>query len=57
VTAPPPAGRPSAIAAALPAGSPEPPPSPPGARDIFHKIGHFFKRLFGGKPQEPEPTR
>ena len=24
-------------------------PSPPGARDIFHKIGYFFKRLFGSK--------
>ena len=43
--------------AALSTSSAEPPPSPPGARDIFHKIGHFFKRLFGGKPQEPEPTR
>jgi len=55
--APLPAEHPSAIAAAVPTTSAEPPPSPPGARDIFHKIGHFFKRLFGGKPQEPEPTR
>jgi hypothetical protein len=56
-TVPPPSEHTSAIAAALPTNSAEPPPSPPGARDIFHKIGHFFKRLFGGKPQEPEPTR
>jgi len=55
--APPPTERTSAIAAALATSSAEPPPSPPGARDIFHKIGHFFKRLFGGKPQAPEPTR
>jgi len=34
----------------------EPPPAPPGARDIFHKIGHFFKRLFGDKPKETEPA-
>jgi hypothetical protein len=53
----PPAEHSSAIAAALPASSAEPPPSPPGARDIFHKIGHFFKRLFGGKPQDPDPSR
>ncbi|HZL25377.1 MAG TPA: nuclease [Acidobacteriaceae bacterium] len=56
-TAPPPTEHSSAIAAALSTRSAEPPPSPPGARDIFHKIGHFFKRLFGGKPQAPEPTR
>ncbi len=36
--------------------SAEPPPAPPGAHDIFHAIGRFFKRLFGGKPQEPAPA-
>ena len=45
--------HPSAIAATPSTGSAEPPPSPPGAHDIFHKIGHFFKRLFGGKPRGP----
>ncbi len=25
-----------------------PPPAPPGARDIAHRIGRFFKRIFGG---------
>lgn len=40
-------------AAGSPTGSGEgpaaPPPAPPGATDIMHRIGHFFKRLFGGK--------
>jgi len=26
--------------------STQPPPSPPGAHDIFHAIGHFFRKLF-----------
>jgi hypothetical protein len=44
--------HPSAVAAAQPAGSDEPPPSPPGAHAIFTRIGHFFKRLFGGTPED-----
>ncbi len=24
-------------------------PAPPGARDLAHRIGHFFKRVFGGR--------
>jgi hypothetical protein len=38
-----------AIIAALPASTSPPPPPPPGAHDLAHKIGRFFKRLFGGK--------
>lgn len=30
-------------------GPAEPPPSPPGAHQILHSIGRFFKRLFGAK--------
>jgi hypothetical protein len=55
-TAPPPTEHRSAIIDALPTSSAAPPPAPPGAHDIFHAIGRFFKRLFGGKPQEPAPT-
>jgi hypothetical protein len=42
--APPKPAAPPVQAAAV---STEPPPSPPGARDIFHAVGRFFKRLFG----------
>ncbi len=40
---------PSGIAAALPASSEPPPETPPGAHEIFHKIGHFFRHLFGSR--------
>ena len=43
---PPPA---AALPPPAPAISTEPPPSPPGARDLAHRIGRFFKRLFGSK--------
>ncbi len=26
-----------------------PPPAPPGAKDLAHRIGRFFKRIFGGR--------
>ncbi|MDE1176484.1 MAG: nuclease [Edaphobacter sp.] len=53
------AGQPSSSSAAQPAGAaPDsttgvraeapPPPPAPSAGNIFHSIGHFFKRLFGG---------
>jgi len=32
-----------------------PPPSPPGAHDIFHAIGHFFKKLFHPSSDKPTP--
>ncbi len=55
-TAPPPAAPPVEISTARAPSksaasetSAEPPPSPPGAHDIFHAIGHFFRRLFGHK--------
>jgi hypothetical protein len=53
----PPQQHPSVVAVASPVGAAVPPPSPPGAHDIFHKIGHFFKRLFGGKPQDADTGR
>jgi hypothetical protein len=37
------------FAAVMPASTSAPPPTPPAPRDLAHKIGHFFKRLFGGK--------
>lgn len=32
--------------------SAEPPPSPPGAHDIVHAIGHFFRGLFGHRQNQ-----
>jgi len=39
----PPAAAPASVSVKAP-----PPPAPPGAHDIAHRIGHFFKRIFGG---------
>jgi hypothetical protein len=38
---------PSASPATVKAEAPPPPPAPP-ASDVFHSIGRFFKKLFGG---------
>jgi hypothetical protein len=53
LTSTPPAPEPAAII--LPS---TPPKSPPGAHAILHKIGGFFRRLFTGKPSDPDiPTQ
>ncbi len=46
VAAPAPSKAPVSSAAEV---ATEPPASPPGARDLAHRIGRFFKRLFGGR--------
>ena len=53
--------QPDSLTAAPPATaaaatvSTTPPPSPPGAHDIFHAIGHFFKKLFHPGSDKPNP--
>jgi hypothetical protein len=34
--------------AATPPAAQTPPPAPPPSNNVFHKVGHFFKRIFGG---------
>jgi len=48
------AAPPTPSAAATPVST-TPPPSPPGAHDIFHAIGHFFKKLFHPGSDKPNP--
>ena len=38
----------SKVAAATPAATPTPPPAPPKSSNVFQKVGHFFKHIFGG---------
>lgn len=48
-----PASAPKPTVVAQPPSAPvevkaPPPPAPPGAKDIAHRLGHFFKKIFGG---------
>jgi hypothetical protein len=47
------AAEPPAPTVVLTPVSTAPPPTPPGAHEIFHKIGRFFRRLFHPESQPP----